>query len=439
MTQTMLARTREMARQTPESRNRYVDFLRAASIMVVVFGHWLMAGAYFGSDGLEVLNLLTENRRVHYLTWLLQVMPIFFLVGGYANAAGLRAARRRQEPYGAWLRARLRRLLLPVVPLLIVWSFGAAVLLDRGIDVELVRLGSQAALVPVWFLATYVAIVALAPISLAAWEKWGWASIIFTAVGACLIDLVSLGLGLSYLGYLNYLLVWGTIHSLGYAWADAKLGNAGARIGIALLGIAATAALVAFGPYPVAMVGLDTAAVTNSQPPKVTLVALGVFQTGLLLALEGSARRFLARERNWAATILVNGRIMTLYLWHLTAMVGLIGLLAVLGGPGLGIPVDTRAWWLTRPLWFLALVLVTLPFLAVFGRYERPHTDRRPHPASWRPVLTVICACAGLGLLARYGIADEEGLNGIALTLPLAGLIAGGVGGARWWERRRAR
>ena len=77
-----LARTREMARQTPESRNRYVDFLRAASIMVVVFGHWLMAGAYFGADGLEVFNLLTENRRVHYLTWILQVMPIFFLVRG---------------------------------------------------------------------------------------------------------------------------------------------------------------------------------------------------------------------------------------------------------------------------------------------------------------------------------------------------------------------
>ena len=431
--------TREMARQTPEHRNRYVDFLRAGSIMVVVFGHWLMASAYFGNGELEVFNLLSENQGLHYVTWLLQVMPIFFLVGGYANAAGLRAARRRQEPYGAWLRARLRRLLLPVVPLLIVWSSGAAVLLNRGTDVDLVRLGSQAALVPVWFLATYVAIVALAPVTLAAWEKWKWSSIAITAAVAGLIDLVSLGLGITFVGYFNYLFVWGTIHSLGYAWADEKIGKTATRIGLAVAGLVATAALVFFGPYPVAMVGLDTAAVTNSQPPKVTLVALGLFQAGLLLSMEDPARRFLARERTWAATILVNGRIMTLYLWHLTAMVGLIGLLAVLGGPGLGIAVDTPSWWLTRPLWFLALVLVTIPFIAVFGRYERPHADRRPHPAPWRPVLAVVCACAGLGLLARFGIADEDGLNGLALTLPLAGLIAGGVGGARWWERRRLR
>ena len=36
-------------------------------------------------------------------------------------------------------------------------------------------------------------------------------------------------------------------------------------------------------------------------------------------------RRMLAKTRTWAATILINGRIMTLYLWHLTAMVGLTG------------------------------------------------------------------------------------------------------------------
>jgi hypothetical protein len=40
-------------------------------------------------------------------------------------------------------------------------------------------------------------------------------------------------------------------------------------------------------------------------------------------------------------------------------------------------------------------------------------------------------------LLAKYGIADEDGLNGVALSLPFAAAIAGGIGGARLWQRRR--
>jgi fucose 4-O-acetylase-like acetyltransferase len=193
---TMWSRTKDIARQTPSSRNRYADFLRVASILVVVFGHWLMAGAQFVNGELIVFNTLNENRALHFLTWILQVMPIFFLVGGYANASAWRSARRQAEPYGAWLRARLRRLLLPVVPLLVVWSFGATVLLGRGVDPELVRLGSQAALVPVWFLATYVAIVALTPFSLRVWDQFGWQSIVATAAVAALIDVVTLGFGI---------------------------------------------------------------------------------------------------------------------------------------------------------------------------------------------------------------------------------------------------
>jgi hypothetical protein len=255
------------------------------------------------------------------------------------------------------------------------------------------------------------------------------------ALLAAFCDFLMLGAGVEWTGYLNYLLVWGTVHSFGYAWADSRLGGIANRLIASLAGLLSTALLVALGPYPVAMVGLDTVGVTNSQPPKVTLLTLGVFQAGLLLALEGPARRMLAKERNWAATIVVNGRIMTLYLWHLTAMVAVIGASALLDGWGLHIPVDTSEWWLTRPLWILALVLATIPFLLVFGRYERPNPDHRPAPPLWKPLLAVIATCAGLALLARYGIADRDGLNAVALALPFAAAIAGGIGGARLWQR----
>ncbi|HEX2403239.1 MAG TPA: acyltransferase, partial [Acidimicrobiia bacterium] len=380
----------EMARRTPDTRNRYVDFLRAFSILVVVVGHWLMAAPQVVGDGVAFNHLLSTTSWTHYLTWILQVMPLFFLVGGYANAASWRSARLRGEPYGAWLRARLRRLVLPVLPLLAVWAVVAYALFQSGLDPGLIRIGSQAALVPLWFLATYLAVVALTPVTLRAWDRFGFNSLIVTAALAGLMDLISLGFGFAAAGYLNYLFVWGTVHGVGYAWADSRLGGVTHRLILSAGGLFTTAALVVLGPYPVAMVGLDTEAVTNSQPPKVTLIALALFQTGLFLAVEGPVRRWLARDRVWAPVVMVNGRIMTIYLWHMTAMVLMIGGLMLAGGLGLGIDVDSSIWWLTRPLWLAALAVVTLPFIAGFGRFERPREDRRPAPSVWRPIVAVV-------------------------------------------------
>ncbi len=428
----------DLARQAPASRNRYVDALRAASIVVVVLGHWLMAAPQMLPDRLVVDFLLSEAGWTNFLTWILQVMPIFFLVGGFANAASWRSAQRKAESYGSWLRARLRRLLLPVLPLLAVWAVGATVLIQAGVDSRLIRIGSQAAMVPVWFLATYVLVVALTPITLRAWDRHGWKAIALTAGLAALVDLISLGsLGHTAVGYLNYVFMWGTVHSLGYAWADAQIGGVGRRSLASAGGLAATAALVYWGPYPVAMVGLVTEGVNNSQPPKVTLLTLAIFQAGLILALEGPARRWLERERVWTRVVLVNGRIMTLYLWHMTAMVLLIGALLLLDGFGLGFATATPLWWLTRPVWLVSLAAVTLPFLLVFGRFERPLPDSRPAPPAWRPVTAVIASCLGLGLLAASGVADEEGLNGLAMALPFAAAAVGGIGGARRWARSR--
>ena len=425
----------EMARLTPDTRNRYVDLLRAFSILVVVVGHWLMTAPQVTGDDVAFNHLLSTTSWTHYLTWILQVMPLFFLVGGYANAASWRSARLRGEPYGAWLRARLRRLVLPVLPLIAVWTVGAYALFRSGVDPDLIRMGSQAALVPLWFLATYLAVVALTPVTLRLWDRFGYMSLIVTAALAGLMDLLSLGFGFAAAGYLNYLFVWGTVHGVGYAWADSRLGGVTHRLTLSAAGLFTTAALVILGPYPVAMVGLDTEAVTNSQPPKVTLIALALFQTGLCLALEGPVRRWLARDRVWTPVVMVNGRIMTIYLWHMTAMVVMIGVSMLAGGVGLGVEVDSAMWWLTRPLWLAALAAVTLPFIAGFGRFERPREDRRPAPRVWRPVVAVVLFCAGLGFVAAAGVVDDDGLNGLVLSLPFIAAIAGGVGGARLWER----
>ena len=416
-----------MADATPETRNRVVDLIRVVSILVVVFGHWLMAAITFEGGEIVPGHLLELTRWTHPLTWLFQVMPLFFFVGGYSNALSWRSARRRGEPYGAWLRARLRRLALPVVPLVVVWAVGGWLGLRLGLDWEILQLASRVALVPTWFLAAYVVIVTLAPAALALWDRQGWRSIVVGTALAGLADWLSIGAGLVWVGFVNYVLVWGVVHQLGYAWVDGRLAGGTRRALLALGGLGVTLALVWLGPYPVAMVGLDTAQVTNSYPPRVTLAFLGMFQAGLVLLAEPALQRWMRRRNAWAAVVAVSSRIMTLYLWHLTAMVVLIGLGLVADGFGFGPEPLSAAWWLTRPLWFAALALPTAALVIVFGRFERPEADSREAPPWWRPVLAVVLVCAGLGLLAAIGIADEAGLNGLVLILPVIGVLAGGV------------
>ncbi|MEN8132830.1 MAG: acyltransferase family protein, partial [Pseudomonadota bacterium] len=89
------SQAKELAAQTPSDRNRYVDFLRAVSILAVITGHWLVAALYYHDGSLTPGDLLEIQPNTQWLTWLFQVMPIFFIVGGYANAVSLESARRR--------------------------------------------------------------------------------------------------------------------------------------------------------------------------------------------------------------------------------------------------------------------------------------------------------------------------------------------------------
>src|SRR5215212_3900325 len=84
----------DLARQTSASRDRYVDFLRLFSIAVVVLGHWLMAVVVWHGSEFHTGNAIAMTPGLWIATWLLQVMPIFFFVGGFANLATVDALRR---------------------------------------------------------------------------------------------------------------------------------------------------------------------------------------------------------------------------------------------------------------------------------------------------------------------------------------------------------
>lgn len=54
----MWSRAAALAAAAPPQRNRVVDFLRAASITVVVLGHWLMAAVWVEDGGAKASHLL---------------------------------------------------------------------------------------------------------------------------------------------------------------------------------------------------------------------------------------------------------------------------------------------------------------------------------------------------------------------------------------------
>lgn len=426
-----------LADRTPESRNRYVDFLRALSILAVVAGHWLISAPYFLGGEPAYAHLLDLEPWTRWLTWLFQVMPVFFFVGGFSNSVSWESAKRKGLATSAWFDARIRRLIGPVLPLLLAWGVIVAVAHANGVGPTMIRIGSQVALVPVWFLAVYILVVALVPLTDAAWRRWGFASVAAPVVGAVVVDLGTFAAGLTWIGWVNYVFVWITVHQLGYAWHDRRLAGLKVGVGLFIIGLLSLVALTHLGPYPLSLVGVPSDEISNTLPPKLPLLALAGAQIGLLLSFEAPARRWLAHRLPWAATILVNGMIMTIYLWHSTVMMLLVGL-AFWQLPSVLAPYPATAlWWWTRPLWLVAYALACLPFLLVFSRFERPEEGGRPAPA-WRQLLGCAVACAGLATLALGGIggAGWLGLRWIPLLLPLVGAALAGFGPIPWVVRR---
>jgi len=421
----------DMAAQTPADRNRYVDFLRSVSILVVIVGHWLIATSYMVDGDMTVGHLLKSHPQTQWLTWIFQVMPIFFIVGGYSNAVSLESARRKHLGYSGWLYARLNRLVAPLLVLLVAWAGIAVIMHVLGVSPKVIQLASQAALIPTWFLAIYIMVVILAPITYAFWQRLGFASFWMLAAGAALMDVAFFAADMQWLGWTNYFWVWLAVHHLGFAWRDGKLGSPGRLVLYSALAFITLYLMISQGPYPLAMVGSPDEGLSNTLPPKATLLVLGVFQFGLLLALEQPMRKVLAGLGVWTATVLINSMIMTVYLWHITVMVVFVSLLYLAGGPGLGFEPGSMAWWLTRPAWIAILLVLLTPVALLLSPLERGSrkTDSAI-PSPLRQVTGAIMLSLGIALLAMYGFGGGQLLPGLDLRVDLASfaLVVVGAG-----------
>ncbi len=441
MWQRISEKARNIDDMTPDDRDRYADFLRAASILVVVLGHWLLAYITVEDGRLHTERMLNLVPETQWLTWILQVMPIFFFVGGMANAIGWESAREKGQQYINWLRKRARRLLWPVVPLLLFWV-PVVVFLDwMGTPADLLTLGTQVVFIPVWFLAAYLCVVMISPVAYWLHERFGLGALAGFVAVAVAVDIAHRS-GVPYVGWSNYLWVWGAVHQAGFFWYDDRIPKKPiAGLALAIGGYGVLLMLTQVFDYPLSMVGTGGVDVepgdSNNTPPSMALLVLAFAQVGLISMVRRPMERWLEKPNVWAPVVLLGSRLMTVYVWHMTAMAAV----AVAAYPtGLWPDPDgvTWVWWATRIPWLMLLTVALAILVLTFGRFERPREGRATTldgwPARLKAFAGVALTTAGLATLIGGGLYSAEGPLGvpsIALGMLFAGLLGLGVVGTR--------
>jgi surface polysaccharide O-acyltransferase-like enzyme len=390
---------------TPVTRNRVVDATRAVAMLAVVIGHWLVALPTPGvGGGIGGINAIEKLHSFQYLTWIFQVMPLVFVVGGFANAASLATARARGGRDSDWVASRLRRLLKPTIVFATFWG----VLRRIGGGVGLVTTAAHVAAVPLWFLAVYVVVVAAQPPIDRVWKSHWVATLACLVVLSLLGDLAQITPGLSGVAWLNHIWVFAFCQQLGVLWFEGRLpsGRRAFVAAVAALGIAV--GLVAFGPWSLSLVYVSGQRMSNAHPPSIILLLMGVFQICAVRSIEAKAQRWLRKPKVWMAVALVNLRMMTIYLWHFTALIIASVIVIPLGlrpAAGLG----SLSWWLTRPLWYALLTALLVGIVALVGRFESGGK------AAARPV--ALLALVPIASLALFHITDDGATALAALAL----------------------
>jgi peptidoglycan/LPS O-acetylase OafA/YrhL len=370
----------ELVAATPSSRDRYVDFLRAASIGVVVLGHWLSALIAWKDGELNAHNAVGIGPWLCYTTWILQVMPVFFFVGGFSNFKSLDRTFHRGESALQFLRARLVRLLTPAGVFIWVWLM---ILLGLRLAGALTPGLVKSLLLVVgilWFLLVYLFITLLAPVTYRLHRRFGAAAILVIGSLAIVVDVLRFVFGMEAAGWANMVFVWVFVHQLGFFYADGTLTRARRRthLAMALGGLAALLVLTTLGAYPKSMVSTGFERASNMSPPTVCILALTLWLAGAAMYLRGWANRWLARPGPWKVVVAANSVIMTVFLWHLSAYAAVFGVLSLLGFSG-SAPL-TANWWLERSIWVGGAALVLIPLVLLFGRFERPTLRPRVGP-----------------------------------------------------------
>lgn len=384
-------------------RDLTLDLARVVCVALVVVIHLLMAGVGLApDDALVVSKPLEEQPWFAAATWAGQIMPLFFVVGGFASLTAWRSLQRRDGTASDYVRNRVLRLAQPALPLFVFFVVALGVATIIGVDPKLLNVVSTSAGLPLWFLAAYTLCQAFVP-TMAGWHaRAPRATLLVLLAGAVVIDAARFLSGITEVGLANLFFVWLLVQQLGFWYAD---GWFAARNGWQLAAITVGAyALLAAVTLPEGWYSNDMLA--NLNPPTLPLVLLAVAQACILRALKPWLARLMTTTAARAFVLVIGTRLMTIYLWHLPVILALSGLALLV--PGAAPLPATPVWWMTRPLLLVVVAVALWGLSFLVGRWEAPRQ------LGATPAAPVVGVAAALAFIPAFAVLQWF------LDLPLA-------------------
>ncbi|WP_375486242.1 acyltransferase [uncultured Mycobacterium sp.] len=396
----------ELAARTPADRDRVLDVIRIVSLAAVVLGHTLMAISIISDHVLIWDNLLTTSPFFQALTWIFQIMPLFF----FAGAADCVSSWRPGTNWGGWLMKRCTRLFRPVFYYLGFWAVALTALYwlvpqhvyepVAGVSIQLL-----------WFLGAYVLVLAAMPVLslISSTARLGaGVTVVYGAIAA--IDAARLHWpAAAPLGYLN-LAVWLIPAMFGVAYRR-RLVTGRAALAVAGTLFVVDLALLRWGPYEISMVGTGDHHLSNTSPPSLLLAGHAITLSALAIAAAPAIGRWARRPRVWWWTAVGNSGAMTLYLWHIPALLGVHLLFDGLGWPRYPGRHDFLAISAAQLLMMVAVVAVLFVALRPMENNALAGWDGAPAITSVGrgTAIGVLLCVAGVATLAaiRWGLKDD--------------------------------
>lgn len=347
-------------------RDLTLDLARVFCVLLVVVIHLLFIGVGRDAEGALVISRpLEEQSWFAGATWVGQIMPLFFVVGGFASLTAWRSSLRRGDTAADYVKGRVLRLAQPTLPLFLFYVVvvGGATLL--ALDPELVARVVEGAGSPLWFIAAYCLCQALVPGMVRLHERAPVLTPAMLLGGTIIVDAARYSSGVTQFGYLNMVFVWLLVQQIGFWYADGWFARRAwwQLVVIAAVGYAALVPLTTVGPYRTDML-------VNLNPPTLPLVLLGLAQACTLCLLRPALAKLMSTRAARAVVFGVGTRLMTIYLWHLPVIIIVAGCGLLI--PGASPAPASAAWWWSRILVYLLVLGILFALSFGVGRWEQP-------------------------------------------------------------------